>query len=93
MDNEYLLSLRKTGKHLFDQLSEQGVNPGEASLIGLEIAALGLENAGTPANRGAKTGWLSVFAHRILSGVLVNPREHADVKGCDTCEKLKSLAP
>lgn len=90
MENDRFAHAREGGKSVFDQLIAQGVNPGEAAIIGLEIAALGLENEGTPATRNAKLGCVRVFIHRLLDGVIVNPRTHPE-ENCDTCSMLKDL--
>ena len=78
---------RDMGKIVFDQMTAQGVNPGIATIIGFEVAALGLENPGVPAEMGARVGALCMFAHRVIDGKFPDPRAHA-IAACPTCMKI-----
>lgn len=78
------------GKIVFDQMMKQGVNAALATIIGIEVAALGLENPDIPAGREARIGSLCMLAHRIIDGKFPDPRAHI-VGGCSICMKVGSL--
>jgi hypothetical protein len=85
MENKHFEDLQAGGKDVFRQFIEQGMGAGAACLMGLEIAALGLENeGGTEANHNAKLGCVRVFLHRLFEGKLINPRDHSELT-CKIC--------
>jgi hypothetical protein len=90
MEDDKYIQGREAGKIVFDQLAEQGISAGHACLIGLEIAALGLENDGMPATRNAKLGAARMFIHRIIDGVFIDPKTHPEAT-CEICAMTKGL--
>ena len=78
------------GKIVFDQMAKQGINPGIATIIGFEVAALGLENPDIPANMGARVGALCMFTHRIIDGKFPDPKVHV-IATCPTCMKIGNI--
>ena len=87
--NRYTIG-QEMGKIVFDQMANQGVNPGIATIIGFEVAALGLENPDTPANMDARVGALCMFAHRLLDGKFPDPRAHV-IATCPTCMRIGKI--
>ena len=79
---------QEIAKEIFDKITKHGVGIGQATITGLEITSLSLEQG--KADRAVRIGCLTMFAHRILEGAFPSPREHVE-DVCLICMKIREI--
>jgi len=79
---------QEIAKEIFNKITKHGVGIGQATIAGLEITSLSLEQG--KADRAVRIGCLTMFAHRILEGAFPSPREHVE-DVCLICLKIREI--